>query len=177
MEKTFTISFETFLQIILAVLGIRAEYEGYFDRFKCIRLNFSSTKKKIENFEFSRLMQLRDWGIDGALDLDDNDLSGHLDVKFKTAINFESEMVFEIPQDILLQIVKKVVFETLNIDDEKDVMITPEHGNSIIIDVNTENRDPQVSLFNQDIRTIAMINCMLSIENVNNKVIRFIMTF
>ena len=45
MEKYFTIKFKTFLQIILSVIGISAEYETYFEQAKSVRLFFYSLKK------------------------------------------------------------------------------------------------------------------------------------
>ena len=175
MEKYFAIKFKTFLQIILSLIGISAEYETYFEQFKSVRLFFYSFKKEINSAIFGKFALLKDWGIDGELNFHDNEMRGFIDVDFKKKISlFDDEMAFYVPQDILLQIIKLLAKECFNIE-EDDFSITC-RDNSIVIDVIT-SKMAAVYLYNEDITTIANIGCELSIENVDGKILRFVMSF
>ena len=175
MEKYFAIKFKTFLQIILSLIGISAEYETYFEQFKSVRLFFYSFKKEINSAIFGKFALLKDWGIDGELNFHDNEMRGFIDVDFKKKISlFDDEMAFYVPQDILLQIIKLLAKECLNI--EKDDFFITCRDNSIVIDVIT-SKMAAVYLYNEDITTIANIGCELSIENVDGKYLRFVISF
>ena len=175
MKKYFTIKFKTFLQIILSVIGISAEYETYFEQFKSVRLFFYSFKKEINSAIFGKFALLKEWGIDGELNFHDNEMRGFIDVNFKKKISlFDDEMAFYVPQDILLQIIKLLAKECLNI--EKDDFFITCRDNSIVIDVIT-SKMAAVYLFNEDMTTIANIGCELSIENVDGRYLRFVMSF
>ena len=175
MEKYFTIKFKIFLQIILSVIGISAEYETYFEQFKSVRLFFYSFKKEINSAIFGKFALLKDWGIDGELNFHDNEMRGFIDVDFKKKISlFDDEMAFYVPQDILLQIIKLLAKEWFNIE-EDDYSINC-RDNSIVIDVIT-SKMAAVYLYNEDITTIANIGCELSIENVDGKYLRFVLSF
>ena len=175
MEKYFAIKFKTFLQIILSLIGISAEYETYFEQFKSVRLFFYSFKKEINSAIFGKFALLKEWGIDGELNFHDNEMRGFIDVNFKKKISlFDDEMAFYVPQDILLQIIKLLAKEWFNIE-EDDYSINC-RDNSIVIDVIT-SKMAAVYLYNEDITTIANIGCELSIENVNGRYLRFVMSF
>ena len=175
MEKYFAIKFKTFLQIILSVIGISAEYETYFEQFKSVRLLFYSFKKEINSAIFGKFALLKEWGIDGELNFHDNEMRGFIDVNFKKKISlFDDEMAFYVPQDILLQIIKLLAKEWFNIE-EDDYSINC-RDNSIVIDVIT-SKMAAVYLYNEDITTIANIGCELSIENVDGKYLRFVISF
>ena len=175
MEKYFAIKFKTFLQIILSLIGISAEYETYFEQAKSVRLFFYSFKKEINSAIFGKFALLKDWGIDGELNFHDNEMRGFIDVDFKKKISlFDDEMAFYVPQDILLQIIKLLAKEWFNIE-EDDYSINC-RDNSIVIDVIT-SKMAAVYLYNEDITTIANIGCELSIENVDGKILRFVMSF
>ena len=175
MKKYFTIKFKTFLQIILSVIGISAEYETYFEQFKSVRLFFYSFKKEINSAIFGKFALLKEWGIDGELNFHDNEMRGFIDVNFKKKISlFDDEMAFYVPQDILLQIIKLLAKEWFNIE-EDDYSINC-RDNSIVIDVIT-SKMAAVYLYNEDITTIANIGCELSIENVDGKYLRFVLSF
>ena len=83
-------------------------------------------------------------------------------------------MAFYVPQDILLQIIKLLAKEWFNIE-EDDYSINC-RDNSIVIDVIT-SKMAAVYLYNEDITTIANIGCELSIENVDGKYLRFVISF
>ena len=175
MEKYFAIKFKTFLQIILSLIGISAEYETYFEQFKSVRLFFYSFKKEINSAIFGKFALLKEWGIDGELNFHDNEMRGFIDVNFKKKISlFDDEMAFYVPQDILLQIIKLLAKEWFNIE-EDDYSINC-RDNSIVIDVIT-SKMAAVYLYNEDITTIANIGCELSIENVDGRYLRFVMSF
>ena len=175
MEKYFTIKFKTFLQIILSIIGISAEYENYFEQFKSVRSLFYSFKKEINSAIFGKFALLKEWGIDGELNFHDNEMRGFIDVNFKKKISlFDDEMAFYVPQDILLQIIKLLAKEWFNIE-EDDYSINC-RDNSIVIDVIT-SKMAAVYLYNEDITTIANIGCELSIENVDGKYLRFVISF
>lgn len=175
MEKYFAIKFKTFLQIIQSLIGISAEYETYFEQFKSVRLFFYSFKKEINSAIFGKFALLKDWGINGELNFHDNEMRGFIDVDFKKKISlFDDEMAFYVPQDILLQIIKLLAKECFNIE-EDDFSITC-RDNSIVIDVIT-SKMAAVYLYNEDITTIANIGCELSIENVDGRYLRFVMSF
>ena len=175
MEKYFAIKFKTFLQIILSLIGISAEYETYFEQFKSVRLFFYSFKKEINSAIFGKFALLKEWGIDGELNFHDNEMRGFIDVDFKKKISlFDDEMALYVPQDILLQIIKLLAKEWFNIE-EDDYSINC-RDNSIVIDVIT-SKMAAVYLYNEDITTIANIGCELSIENVDGRYLRFVMSF
>ena len=176
MEKLFIVRFETFVSIILAMLGFEGgEYEGFFDRFKETRLNFKA-KKKVEGLTFKKQCLLRSVGIDGNIDIEPYETSGYFDVKFKKQFICMSEMAFEIPHNVMINIVRVLFVERFNIDDKKYLKISTRDDNSIIIDVDMKNMN-EVTIYGQDLRIISLIDCTLSIENVGNNVLRFIMTF
>ena len=87
-----------------------------------------------------------------------------------------SEMAFEIPHNVMINIVRVLFVERFNIDDKKYLKISTRDDNSIIIDVDMKNMN-EVTIYGQDLRIISLIDCTLSIENVGNNVLRFIMTF
>ena len=175
MEKYFAIKFKTFLQIILSLIGISAEYETYFEQFKSVRLFFYSFKKEINSAIFGKFALLKEWGIDGELNFHDNEMRGFIDVNLKKKISlFDDEMAFYVPQDILLQIIKLLAKECFNIE-EDDFSITC-RDNSIVIDVIT-SKMAAVYLYNEDITTMANIGCELSIENVDGRYLRFVISF
>ena len=98
MKKYFTIKFKTFLQIILSVIGISAEYETYFEQFKSVRLFFYSFKKEINSAIFGKFALLKEWGIDGELNFHANEMRGFIDVNFKKKSSlFDDEMAFYVP--------------------------------------------------------------------------------
>ena len=177
MEKYFAIKFKTFLQIILSLIGISAEYETYFEQFKSVRLFFYSFKKEINSAIFGKFALLKDWGIDGELNFHDNEMRGFIDVNFKKKISlFDDEMAFYVPQDILLQIIKLLAKECFNIQEDDDDFTITCRDNSIVIDVIT-SKMAAVYLYNEDITTIANIGCELSIENVDGRYLRFVISF
>lgn len=176
MENLFIVRFETFVSVILAMLGFEGwEYEGFFDYFKEIRLNFKA-KKYVEGLTFEKQSLLRNLGIDGYIDIKPDTLSGYFDVKFKTNFICLSEMAFEIPQKTMMDIIKILFMERFNINDEKFLKISTRSDNSIVIDVDMKNMN-EVTVYGQDLRSIALIDCTLSIENIGRNILRFVMTF
>ena len=140
-----------------------------------MRLFFYSFKKEINSAIFGKFALLKAWGIDGELNFHDNEMRGFIDVNFKKKSSlFDDEMAFYVPQDILLQIIKLLAKECFNIE-EDDYSINC-RDNSIVIDVIT-SKMAAVYLYNEDITTIANIGCELSIENVDGRYLRFVMSF
>ena len=175
MKKFTLISTDNFCQFILAILGVEGEYDGFINDGKLKQLCYI-IKKDFDRIDFRKFAELRDLGIDGEIGKDNDELSGFIDVRFNCQENFLGQTLLEVPEEMIIALVRILVIErfVLQADDILDVRI--KDNDSVIIDIKADVNNG-VSLLDDDLRIIAMIDCFLNINVVANKMLRIKLTF
>ena len=175
MKKYTLISTDKFCHLILAVLGVEGEYDGFINDGKLKNLCYI-IKKDFDRIDFRKFAELRDLGIDGEIGKDNDELSGFIDVRFNCQANFLGQTLLEVPEEMIIALVRILVIErfVLQADDILDVRI--KDNDSVIIDIKADVNNG-VSLLDDDLRIIAMIDCFLNINVVASKMLRIKLTF
>ena len=175
MKKYILVSTDKFCQFILAILGVEGEYDGFINDGKLKQLCYI-IKKDFDRIDFRKFAELRDLGIDGEIGKDNDELSGFIDVRFNCQENFLGQPLLEVPEEMIIALVRILVIErfVLQTDDIVDVRI--KDNDSVIIDIKADVNNG-VSLLDDDLRIIAMIDCFLNIHVVASKILRIKLTF
>ena len=175
MKKYTLISTDKFCHLILAVLGVEGENDGFIKENKTIKLCYI-IKKDFDRIDFRKFAELRDLGIDGEIGKDNDELSGFIDVRFNCQANFLGQTLLEVPEEIIMSLVRRLVIErfVFQTDDIVDVRI--KDNDSVIIDIKADVNNG-VSLLDDDLRIIAMIGCFVNIYVVASKMLRIKLTF
>ena len=175
MNKFTLISTDKFCHLILAVLGVEGENDGFINDGKLKKLCYI-IKKDFDRIDFRKFAELRDLGIDGEIGKDNDELSGFIDVRFNCQENFLGQTLLEVPEEMIISLVKMLVSErfVLQADDILDVRI--KDNDSVIVDIKADVNNG-VSLLDDDLRIIAMIDCFLNINVVASKILRIKLTF
>ena len=175
MKKYILVSTDKFCQFILAILGVEGEYDGFINDGKLKNLCYI-IKKDFDRIDFRKFAELRDLGIEGEIGKDNDELSGFIDVRFNCQENFLGQTLLEVPEDMIIALVRILVIErfVLQTDDIVDVRI--KDNDSVIIDIKADVNNG-VSLLDDDLRIIAMIDCFLNINVVASKMLRIKLTF
>ena len=175
MKKFTLISTDKFCHLILAVLGVEGEYDGFINDGKLKNLCYI-IKKDFDRIDFRKFAELRDLGIDGEIGKDNDELSGFIDVRFNCQENFLGQTLLEVPEEMIIALVRILVIErfVLQADDILDVRI--KDNDSVIIDIKADVNNG-VSLLDDDLRIIAMIGCFMNINVVASKILRIKLTF
>ena len=175
MKKYILVSTDKFCQFILAILGVEGEYDGFINDGKLKQLCYI-IKKDFDRIDFRKFAELRDLGIDGEIGKDNDELSGFIDVRFNCQENFLGQPLLEVPEEMIIALVRILVIErfVLQADDILDVRI--KDNDSVIIDIKADVNNG-VSLLDEDLRIIAMIDCFLNINVVASKILRIKLTF
>ena len=175
MKKYILVSTDKFCQFILAILGVEGEYDGFINDGKLKQLCYI-IKKDFDRIDFRKFAELRDLGIDGEIGKDNDELSGFIDVRFNCQENFLGQPLLEVPEEMIIALVRILVIErfVLQADDILDVRI--KDNDSVIIDIKADVNNG-VSLLDDDLRIIAMIDCFLNINVVASKMLRIKLTF
>lgn len=175
MKKFTLISTDKFCHLILAVLGVEGENDGFINDGKLKKLCYI-IKKDFDRIDFRKFAELRDLGIDGEIGKDNDELSGFIDVRFNCQENFLGQTLLEVPEEMIIALVRILVIErfVLQTDDILDVRI--KDNDSVIIDIKADVNNG-VSLLDDDLRIIAMIDCFLKINVVASKMLRIKLTF
>ena len=175
MKKYILVSTDKFCQFILAILGVEGEYDGFINDGKLKQLCYI-IKKDFARIDLRKLAELRDLGIEGEIGKDNDELSGFIDVRFNCQENFLGQTLLEVPEEIIIALVRMLVIErfVLQTDDILDVRI--KDNDSVIIDIKSDVNNG-VSLLDDDLRIIAMIGCFLSINIVASKMLRITLSF
>ena len=175
MKKYILVSTDKFCQFILAILGVEGEYDGFINDGKLKQLCYI-IKKDFDRIDFRKFAELRDLGIDGEIGKDNDELSGFIDVRFNCQENFLGQTLLEVPEEMIIALVRILVIErfVLQADDILDVRI--KDNDSVIIDIKADVNNG-VSLLDDDLRIIAMIDCFLNINVVASKILRIKLTF
>ena len=175
MKKFTLISTDKFCHLILAVLGVEGENDGFIKENKTIKLCYI-IKKDFDRIDFRKFAELRDLGIDGEIGKDNDELSGFIDVRFNCQVNFLGQTLLEVPEEMIIALVRILVIErfVLQTDDIVDVRI--KDNDSVIVDIKADVTNG-VSLLDDDLRIIAMIGCFMNIYVVASKMLRIKLTF
>ena len=175
MKKYILVSTDKFCQFILAILGVEGEYDGFINDGKLKQLCYI-IKKDFDRIDFRKFAELRDLGIDGEIGKDNNELSGFIDVRFNCQENFLGQTLLEVPEEMIIALVRILVIErfVLQADDIVDVRI--KDNDSVIVDIKADVNNG-VSLLDDDLRIIAMIGCFMNINVVASKILRIKLTF
>ena len=175
MKKFTLISTYKFCHLILAVLGVEGENDGFIKENKTIKLCYI-IKKDFDRIDFRKFAELRDLGIDGEIGKDNDELSGFIDVRFNCQENFLGQTLLEVPEEMIIALVRILVIErfVLQTDDILDVRI--KDNDSVIIDIKADVNNG-VSLLDEDLRIIAMIGCFINVYVVASKMLRIKLTF
>ena len=175
MNKFVCISTDKMCNLVLALLGVEGENDGFINEGILKRLCFI-VKMDYDRFDFKRLAELHDLGIEGEFGKDDDELSGFIDVRFNSQTNFLQETLLEVPEDKIAALVKMLVSERFvtQTDDIIDVRI--KDTDSVVIDIMADS-NTGISLLDDDLRIISMIGCFLNIYVVTSKMLRIKLTF
>lgn len=175
MKKYILVSTDKFCQFILAILGVEGEYDGFINDGKLKQLCYI-IKKDFDRIDFRKFAELRDLGIEGEIGKDNDELSGFIDVRFNCQENFLGQTLLEVPEEMIIALVRMLVIErfVFQADDIVDVRI--KDNDSVIIDIKADVNNG-VSLLDEDLRIIAMIGCFMNIYVVASKMLRIKLTF
>ena len=175
MNKFTLISTDKFCHLILAVLGVEGENDGFINDGKLKKLCYI-IKKDFDRIDFRKFAELRDLGIDGEIGKDNDELSGFIDVRFNCQENFLGQTLLEVPEEMIIALVRMLAIErfVLQTDDIVDVRI--KDNDSVIIDIKADVNNG-VSLLDEDLRIIAMIGCFINVYVVASKMLRIKLTF
>ena len=176
MKKFTLISTDKFCHLILAVLGVEGEYDGFINDGKLKKLCYI-IKKDFDRIDFRKFAELRDLGIEeGEIGKNNDELSGFIDVRLNCQENFLGQTLLQVPEEMIISLVKMLVSErfVLQTDDIVDVRV--KDHDTVIIDIKADVNNG-VSLLDDDLRIIAMIGCFLSINIVASKMLRITLSF
>ena len=175
MKKYILVSTDKFCQFILAILGVEGENDGFINDGKLKQLCYI-IKKDFDRIDFRKFAELRDLGIEGEIGKDNDELSGFIDVRFNCQENFLGQTLLELPEEMIIALVRMLVIErfVLQTDDIVDVRI--KDNDSVIVDIKADVNNG-VSLLDDDLRIIAMIGCFMNIYVVASKMLRIKLTF
>ena len=175
MKRFTLISTDKFCHLILAVLGVEGENDGFINDGKLKKLCYI-IKKDFDRIDFRKFAELRDLGIDGEIGKDNDELSGFIDVRFNCQENFLGQPLLEVPEEMILSLVRMLAIErfVLQTDDIVDVRI--KDNDSVIIDIKADV-NTGISLLDEDLRIIAMIGCFINVYVVASKMLRIKLTF
>ena len=175
MKKYILVSTDKFCQFILAILGVEGEYDGFINDGKLKQLCYI-IKKDFDRIDFRKFAELRDLGIEGEIGKDNDELSGFIDVRFNCQENFLGQPLLEVPEEMIIALVRILVIErfVLQTDDIVDVRI--KDNDSVIIDIKADVNNG-VSLLDDDLHIIAMIGCFMNIYVVASNMLRIKLTF
>ena len=175
MKKYILVSTDKFCNLILAVLGVEGENDGFIKENKAIKLCYI-IKKDFDRIDFRKFAELRALGIDGEIGKDNDELSGFIDVRLNCQDNFLGQPLLEVPEEMIIALVRMLVIErfVLQTDDIVDVRI--KDNDSVIVDIKADVNNG-VSLLDDDLRIVAMIGCFMNIYVVASKMLRIKLTF
>ena len=175
MKKYILVSTDKFCQFILAILGVEGEYDGFINDGKLKQLCYI-IKKDFDRIDFRKFAELRDLGIEGEIGKDNDELSGFIDVRFNCQENFLGQPLLEVPEEMIIALVRMLVIERFvhQTDDIVDVRI--KDNDSVIIDIKADVNNG-VSLLDDDLHIIAMIGCFMNIYVVASNMLRIKLTF
>ncbi|MDY4556588.1 MAG: hypothetical protein SO468_10500 [Prevotella sp.] len=175
MKKYTLISTDKLCNLILAVLGVEGEYDGFINDGKLKQLCYI-IKKDFDRIDFRKFAELRDLGIDGEIGKDNDELSGFIDVRFNCQENFLGQTLLEVPEDKIVALVKMLISERFVTQTDNIVGVKVLDKDSVIVDLKSDSLTG-ISLLDEDLRIIAMIGCFVNVYVLGNKMLRIKLTF
>ena len=175
MNKFVCISTDKMCNLVLALLGVEGENDGFINEGILKRLCFI-VKKDFDRIDFKRLAELHYLGIEGEFGKDDDELSGFIDVRFNSQTNFLQETLLEVPEDKIIALVKMLISERFVTQTDNIIDVRIKDTDSVVIDIMADS-NTGISLLDDDLRIIAMIGCFLNIYVVTSKTLRIKLTF
>ena len=175
MNKFVCISTEKFCNLILALLGVEGENEGFINEGKLKRLCFI-VKNNFERIDFSKFAELHNLGIEGEFGKEDDEISGFIDVRLDSQENFLGETLFEVPEDKIVALIKMLISERFVSQTDNIIDVRIKDTDSVVIDIRADI-NTGISLLNDDLRIMSMIGCFLNIYVVTSKMLRIKLTF
>lgn len=175
MKKYILVSTDKFCQFILAILGVEGEYDGFINDGKLKQLCYI-IKKDFDRIDFRKFAELRDLGIEGEIGKDNDELSGFIDVRFNCQENFLGQTLLEVPEEMIIALVRMLVIDRFVIQTDNIVDVRIKDNDSVIVDIKADVNNG-VSLLDDDLRIIAMIGCFMNINVVASKILRIKLTF
>ena len=161
--------------MVLALLGVEGENEGYINEGKLKRLCFI-VKKNFERIDFSKFAELHNLGIEGEFGKEDDEISGFIDVRLDSQENFLGETLFEVPEDKIVALIKMLISERFVSQTDNIIDVRIKDTDSVVIDIRADI-NTGISLLDDDLRIIGMIGCFLNIYVVTSKMLRIKLTF
>ena len=175
MNKFVCISTKKMCNLVLALLGVEGENEGYINEGKLKRLCFI-VKKNFERIDFSKFAELHNLGIEGEFGKEDDEISGFIDVRLDSQENFLGETLFEVPEDKIVALIKMLISERFVSQTDNIIDVRIKDTDSVVIDIRADI-NTGISLLDDDLRIIGMIGCFLNIYVVTSKMLRIKLTF
>ena len=175
MKRFTLISTDKFCHLILAVLGVEGENDGFINDGKLKKLCYI-IKKDFDRIDFRKFAELRDLGIDGEIGKDNDELSGFIDVRFNCQENFLGQTLLEVPEEMIIALVRILVIERFVFQTDDIVDMRIKDNDSVIIDIKADV-NTGISLLDEDLRIIAMIGCFINVYVVASKMLRIKLTF
>ena len=175
MKKYILVSTDKFCQFILAILGVEGEYDGFINDGKLKNLCYI-IKKDFDRIDFRKFAELGNLGIEGEIGKDNDELSGFIDVRFNCQENFLGQTLLEVPEEMIISLVKMLVSERFVLQNDDIVDVRIKDNDSVIIDIKADVNNG-VSLLDEDLRIMAMIGCFMNIYVVASKMLRIKLTF
>ena len=176
MKKFTLISTDEFCHLILAVLGVEGEYDGFINDGKLKKLCYI-IKKDFDRIDFRKFSELRDLGIEeGEIGKDNDELSGFIDVRLNCQENFLGQTLLQVPEEMIISLVQMLISERFVFQADDIVDVRVKDHDTVIIDIKADVNNG-VSLLDDDLRIIAMIGCFLSINVVASKMLRITLSF
>ena len=175
MNKFVCISTEKMCNLVLGLLGVEGEYDGFINEGKLKRLCFI-VKKNFDRIDFKRLAELHNLGIEGEFGKEDDEISGFIDVRLDSQENFLGETLFEVPEDKIVALIKMLISERFVSQTDNIIDVRIKDTDSVVIDIRADI-NTGISLLDDDLRIIGMIGCFLNIYVVTSKMLRIKLTF
>ena len=175
MKKFVCISTEKMCNLVLALLGVEGEYDGFINESKLKRLCFI-VKKNFERIDFSKFAELHNLGIEGEFGKEDDEISGFIDVRLDSQENFLGQTLFEVPEDKIVALIKMLISERFVSQTDNIIDVRIKDTDSVVIDIRADI-NTGISLLDDDLRIIGMIGCFLNIYVVTSKMLRIKLTF
>lgn len=175
MKKFTLISTDKFCHLILAILGVEGENDGFINDGKLKNLCYI-IKKDFDRIDFRKFVELRALGIDGEIGKDNDELSGFIDVRFNCQENFLGQTLLEVPEDKIIALVKMLISERFVTQTDNIVGVKVLDKDSVIVDLKSDS-STCISLLDEDLRIIAMIGCFVNVYVLGNKILRIKLTF
>lgn len=175
MKKFVCISTKKMCNLVLSLLGVLGEYDGFINEGNLMRLCFF-VKKNFDRIDFKRFAELHDLGIEGEFGKEDDEISGFIDVRLDSQENFLGETLFEVPEDKIVALIKMLISERFVTQTDNIAGVKILDTDSVVVDLKSDS-STGISLLDDDLRIIAMIGFFMTVYVISDKMLRIKLTF